>query len=254
VLALPAHEFGSSVRIWDIPPGYLNRESLLGEHRELHGVYSILLHGKAGYSRHPETLRWVGCLSGLGRRHAWLIAEMQLRGYADRTPLARRDAVVRWPESFVTPPAGQYVLLRSKYRGKAGGRIPLPRSAPELWAQHKYSVMARDPGAYRTIGRRVARITRAADLTSLAEELVMVLRSDPPSGPLVNALEHMWGYVSHAATQEDKQSVRVSLAELLRKTCELALEQREPYLVASTALADLAVFVGGAHRQPHAGD
>ena len=46
------------MRIWDVSPGYLNRQSLLGEHRELHGLVSILVHGKRGYSRHPETVRW----------------------------------------------------------------------------------------------------------------------------------------------------------------------------------------------------
>ena len=34
------------MRIWDVPAGYLNRQSLLGEHRELHGIYSILTNGK----------------------------------------------------------------------------------------------------------------------------------------------------------------------------------------------------------------
>ena len=47
------------MRIWDINPGYLNRQSLLGEHRELHGIVSIIRDNKKGYSRHPETLRWV---------------------------------------------------------------------------------------------------------------------------------------------------------------------------------------------------
>jgi len=31
------------MRLWDINPGYLNRQSLLGEHRELHGIVSILV-------------------------------------------------------------------------------------------------------------------------------------------------------------------------------------------------------------------
>jgi hypothetical protein len=67
------------VRIWDLHPGYLNRQSLLGEHRELHGIYTVLTEDRRGYSRHPETLRWVGHLDGLCRRHALLVAEMELR-------------------------------------------------------------------------------------------------------------------------------------------------------------------------------
>jgi len=34
------------MRIWDIHPGYLNRQSLLGEHRELHGIFSIITNKK----------------------------------------------------------------------------------------------------------------------------------------------------------------------------------------------------------------
>ena len=54
------------MRIWDINPGYLNRQSLLGEHRELHGIVSIILNIKKGYSKHPETIRWVGYGWSLG--------------------------------------------------------------------------------------------------------------------------------------------------------------------------------------------
>jgi pyrimidine dimer DNA glycosylase len=75
------------MRIWDLPAGYLNRQSVLGEHRELHGIYAILTNGKAGYARHPETQRWAKALSGLALRHRQLAEEMRLRGYVDRTPL-----------------------------------------------------------------------------------------------------------------------------------------------------------------------
>jgi hypothetical protein len=48
------------MRIWDIPPEKLCRDHLLGEHRELHEIWSILINNKKGYARHPETLRWKG--------------------------------------------------------------------------------------------------------------------------------------------------------------------------------------------------
>jgi hypothetical protein len=47
------------MRIWDIDPGYLNRQSLLGEQREPHGIVSLIVNGKKGYSRNPETRRWL---------------------------------------------------------------------------------------------------------------------------------------------------------------------------------------------------
>ena len=66
------------MRVWDPPARYLNRQSLLGEHRELHGIHSILTQNKTGYASHPETLRWVRTLSGLAMRHRQLAAEMSL--------------------------------------------------------------------------------------------------------------------------------------------------------------------------------
>jgi len=52
------------MRVWDINPGYLNRQSLLGEHRELRGIASIIVLGKKGYSQHLETIRWWDYVSG----------------------------------------------------------------------------------------------------------------------------------------------------------------------------------------------
>jgi len=71
--------------------------------------------------------------------------------------------------AYVTRPADQIPLLKAKYVRKLPGRIPLPRNAQELWASHKYSVMARDPGLYRSIGRRVARLRAGADISALAD-------------------------------------------------------------------------------------
>lgn len=227
------------MRVWDLSPGYLSRQRLLGEHRELHGLASILIHGKTGYARHPETLRWIGCLSGLIERHALLSAEMALRGYVDRTPLAR-ETRARWPKTFITPPHEQIALLRGKYDGRESGRIPLPINAQQLWAQHKYSVMARDPDAYRRIGRRVAAMPRRASMASLAEELVMLLRQRPARGRIVNALEHMWGYVADAATEDERRSA--DNGSLLASIQTAALRAGEPYLLASTALSELAIY------------
>jgi hypothetical protein len=230
------------LRIWDVPAGYLSRQSLLGEHRELHGLESILVNGKRGYSRHPETLRWVGRRGALCRRHELLVAEMTARGYVDRTPLERKRSRLRWPSVFITEPGDQYALLGIKYGERVSGRIPLPLSAQDLWAQHKYSVMARDPEWYRTLGRRVARMKRGAPFADLARELVDELREAPPPGRLANAVDHMWGYVSAAATAEDRKQAEQSVAQRLKKTRELALTLPAPYLLASTALSELAVF------------
>lgn len=80
------------MRIWDVEPSILCRSHLLGEHRELHAIWSIITKDKRGYSRHPETLRWRGCLSALYRRHESLVKEMETRGYNHGSPLDKKQA------------------------------------------------------------------------------------------------------------------------------------------------------------------
>lgn len=231
------------MRIWDVAAGYLSRQSLLGEHRELHGLYSILVNSKTGYSQHPETRRWVGCEAALIRRHDLLVAEMRLRGYCDRTPLVRtRRERLRWPPLFVTVPGEQFALLDSKYASVRSGRISLPRNAQDLWAQHKYSVLARDPERYREIGRELARTRAQAAFAELAAELTAILRRAPARGPLRTAVEHMWGHVSSHASRSQRDAASRSVRARLAATQGLASRVREPYLLASTALSELAVY------------
>jgi hypothetical protein len=80
------------MRIWDIPPEKLCRNHLLGEHRELHAIWSILIHQKKGYAHHPETLRWKGKQKALYLRHEQLVKVMLQRGYHHYSPLEKRYA------------------------------------------------------------------------------------------------------------------------------------------------------------------
>lgn len=54
------------MRIWDINPGYLNRQSLLGDHRELHGIVSIQQRARDG--NEPYLLQ----STALGELGVWL--------------------------------------------------------------------------------------------------------------------------------------------------------------------------------------
>ena len=103
------------MRIWDVPPERLCRQHLLGEHRELHGLWNILTQGKSGYSRHPETRRWEGRLAALYHRHEALVAEMARRGYRHGSPLDATQATGASVQAvFVDPIHRQYALLREK--------------------------------------------------------------------------------------------------------------------------------------------
>lgn len=103
------------MRIWDIAPEKLCRNHLLGEHRELHAIWSVLTKNKKGYSRHPETLRWKGKLAALYARHKMLIEEMKDRGYNHNSRLDYRLAGgIRKQTLFVDSPVKQREILRKK--------------------------------------------------------------------------------------------------------------------------------------------
>jgi putative hemolysin len=80
------------VRIWDLDPARLCDRHLLGEHRELHAIWSILTNDRTGYANHPETVRWRGRLAALYARHDEEVAEMSRRGFRHASPLDRRLA------------------------------------------------------------------------------------------------------------------------------------------------------------------
>jgi len=228
------------MRIWDINPGYLNRQSLLGEHRELHGVVSILVNGKKGYAKHPETIRWIGCGWALKMRHKQLACEMALRGYKDKSPVTTRSNKGQWPGIYIDCPDRQFRLLKEKYTDKEEGRIPLPKNTQQLWSHHKYSVLARDPELYKKIGRDVSKT--AGGFINLSKLLTEVLREQPTEGGIRNAVQHMWGYVSDISVEGQADIGNWSLRKLLSETQKRAIENDVRYLTSSTALGELMVL------------
>jgi len=104
------------MRIWDLAPKKLCREHLLGEHRELHAIWSILTKGKKGYSKHPETMRWRGRLKALYLRHKALVKELKSRGYRHHSPLDY--ALARGAKKqikYLVKPSEQIKILRKKH-------------------------------------------------------------------------------------------------------------------------------------------
>jgi len=106
------------MRIWDIEPGRLCRQHLLGEHRELHAILVVLTQNKKGYAHHPETLRWKGRLKALYKRHEALVKEMAKRGYGHYSPFARTLAKgLPKQTKRVNTLAEQIKILRAKKCG-----------------------------------------------------------------------------------------------------------------------------------------
>jgi len=171
-----------------------------------------------------------------------IVAEMELRGFCHRSPMKKTPVTGCWPKRFIDEPAQQFVVLSEKYEDDKRGRIPLPRDVQQLWAQHKYSVLARDPARYRAIGRWVSGHRGTAERDFLAWELVQMMRRTPPRNRLCNALEHLWGYVKDFAG-EGEIAPGSDPNRLVRRIQELVLQHHVRYLLESTALTDLAVWV-----------
>jgi len=105
----------SFMRIWDISTDKLCQNHLLGEHRELHAIWSILTKHKKGYSHHPETLRWKGKLKALYIRHEQQIIEMENRGFKHKTPLEEKFATgMSVQDNFIDSIQEQIIILHTK--------------------------------------------------------------------------------------------------------------------------------------------
>ena len=103
------------MRVWDIPPEKLCKNHLLGEHNEIHGLWSILINNKKGYSKHPETLRWKGKLKALYIRHEKIVYEMEKRNFNHKSPLEKTKATGGGIQNeFVNTVEEQIQILRKK--------------------------------------------------------------------------------------------------------------------------------------------
>ncbi len=128
------------VRIWHVPPAYLDNQRLLGEHLELHIIVNAIakIHTgvKGGYKNHPETRKYANRVAFLLKRHDALVGEMRLRGWKagreHRTPVPMKGIPrVALCHYRVTKGLVRHDIAdlkrRWKREGKKGGRLPIAR-------------------------------------------------------------------------------------------------------------------------------
>ena len=166
---------------------------------------------------------------------------MALRGYTDRSPVTTYSNKGKWPDTYIDYPDRQLKLLKEKYIGREEGRIPLPKNQQQLWSQHKYSVLARNPNLYREIGRAVS--IKEMDFAQLSMLLTTVLREQPTEGEMRNAIQHMWGYVSHDSMERSMDINIWSLRTLLSETQKRVMADGAHYIRTSTALSELMAWL-----------
>ncbi len=103
------------MRVWDIDPKYLCDRHLLGEHNEIHAIWSVITKNLKGYSSHPETKRWRGSLKALYLRHEATALEMEKRGFNHKSPLDKRRAIGKdRQDELIDPIEVQERLLSEK--------------------------------------------------------------------------------------------------------------------------------------------
>ena len=92
--------------------------------------------------------------------------------------------------------------------------------------------------------RNLGSARRVSESSEPARDLITILRDPPSHGRLQNAIEHMWGHVRNEAAANDVATAKTSPERCSRAcTQRLALQHREPFLLYSVALSELAVFV-----------
>lgn len=234
------------MKIWDIHPGYLNRQKLLAEHTEIHEIAKFIKNREKPNPQHPETLRWPRYGWAIKMRHRLLSEELLLRGYLEESPIVTRTNEGLWPAFNELSPFKQIQELKRQKPDReegVGARIPLPQNAQQIWSHHKYSVLARNAALYKEIGREVSGYRPRQSYAELTNMLVEIMRTPPSITTLYNALQHMWGHVSGYKKEAPHTVDRWSIKRLCKEIRQRALEMEEPYLLSSTALSELIIWV-----------
>lgn len=111
----PSDDSNSKMRVWDLPPECLCDKHLLGEHAEIHALWSVITWGKKGYCSHPETLRWRGRLKALYLRHEAVSKEMARRGFNHKSFLDEELATGDMNQmEYVDSIEEQRIILKTK--------------------------------------------------------------------------------------------------------------------------------------------
>lgn len=235
------------MRVWDIHAGYLSRQSLLGQHAEIHALLSILGEGKRGYSAHPETLRWKGHMDQLINRHDLTIREMLLRGFGHKSPCSWECPKGVGELSFVDPPAAQIEILRQKYlMRQQQGRIPLPKNGWELWDHYKYSVLARGYGYYEEVQSYIKKRKSLpiAQENHLILKILSIVERPVTEKALKNVVDHLWEYLKNDVLPQEKEvyfSHQGDKKKQLSYIFQLIQKYQNIYLLNSTIFSDILI-------------
>lgn len=234
------------MRVWDIHPGYLSRQSLLGQHAEIHALYTVINQQRKGYAAHPETKRWQGNLNRLKFRHDLTAQEMILRQFNHRSPFNGNFHNSIKTLKYVDQPARQFAILQSKYwRNNQSGRIPLPQFDYQFWANHQYSIMARGDNCFKEIQQNIksSSIMPIEEANELVDQVLSVMEQPIDTAALKVVIDHIWGHLNQDAVGEER-TLYLKWHEqkqpvLLKLFYQMALKYHCHFLIHSTIFSEL---------------
>lgn len=123
-----------------------------------------------------------------------------------------------------------------------GKRILSPGNVQALWAQHKYSVLARSQAFYKKIGKSLTGKKGLDGYEKLLGDLIEISLAKPEKGALFNSLLHMWGYLPKDLKEKYEKPSMDKMYYSMEIICEYAMSGDCLYLKNSTALPDFLVW------------
>ena len=113
----------------------------------------------------------------------------------------------------------------------------------KLWREEKYRVLLHNQNAYNKIR---ALLKESPSLEEVQFQINEAINHSPTTGSIINAYEHMWGYFTNIATDNEKHKAlmlkddfmnhQIELDSLLSYLSQLANKYDIKYLQESTVL------------------
>lgn len=116
-------------------------------------------------------------------------------------------------------------------------RISSPLNLQQIWAQHKYSVLARDHLFYKQTGSFLSGKKGLEGYKSFLEKVSDIILQRPNKGSLFNSVLHMWGYLP-VGIKENINPSKKNMHMCMKIIADFSLSEKCLYLKNSTALSD----------------
>jgi hypothetical protein len=236
----------SAHQLYEYDPGYLTGAALEEQLELLH--YCLI--NTSGIYLDEDLRNWTGHTDALTVQLNLLQAERAFRTADLPEYLQTSGDSIVWPHQLPQTLIMQFARLADSKAGDSPTppRLNKPRNEQSLWAQHKYSILARNQTLYLSLGPMVAR--QQLEFDDLLGELSYCKRIPPLAAGLRNAVGHLWGYVAKWSTLVPTTT---NLYSLMLEIQNLAIQHHVAYLLQSTALVELAYWCWALEHPPQTG-